>query len=178
MRPGVARHRSGQSLVETALILPLLLTVVFNAVNFGYFFFVALNLATAPRQGSEYSIQGGSSLLQGGLPSAAAVSSLVYENITGAIPATAGTPTRVCTLALGLTRDGIGTVNQVPNCALYGTGSSTFSTLTPDPEAPYLVLSRVDIQYTVTPLIQGSPFNLIVQGPLTFHRMVTMRAMP
>ena len=178
MRPGVVRHRSGQSLVETALILPLLLTVVFNAVNFGYFFFVALNLAAAPRQGSVYSIQGGSSILQGGLPSAAAVSSLVYENITGAIPATAGTPTRVCTLALGLNPTGIGTASQIPNCANYGGQTGTYSTLDPDPEAPYLVLNRVDIQYTVIPLIQGSTFNLIVPGSLTFHRMVTMRAMP
>ncbi len=32
---------SGQSIIETLLTLPFLLTVLLNAVNFGYFYFVA-----------------------------------------------------------------------------------------------------------------------------------------
>jgi Flp pilus assembly protein TadG len=39
----------GQSLVETALVLPLFLLITFNAVNFGYFFFVAVNGLGAAR---------------------------------------------------------------------------------------------------------------------------------
>ena len=35
-----AGGQSGQSLVETVLMLPLLLLLLLNAVNFGYFFFV------------------------------------------------------------------------------------------------------------------------------------------
>ena len=41
--------RSGEGLIETALIVPFLLTMILNAVNFGYFFLVALNLTAAPR---------------------------------------------------------------------------------------------------------------------------------
>jgi Flp pilus assembly protein TadG len=174
MGPGLVHDRNGQSLLEAALLLPLLLTILVNAVSLGYFFSVYLNLATAPRQGAEYSIQGTSSALQVAVPSAASISSLVYENIAGAIPAAANTPTRVCTVALGLSGSGS---NQVPNCETFGTGSATFPDLQPDPEAPYLLLNRVDIQYTVTPLFQGSIFN-IVPNSLTLHRSVVMRAMP
>ena len=48
----------GQSLIETALLLPILLLLAFNAINFGYFFFVAVNLAAAPRTGVQLSIIG------------------------------------------------------------------------------------------------------------------------
>jgi len=132
-----------------------------------------LNMTTAPRQGAEYSIQGTSTVLQAAVPSADSVSSLVHDNINNAVPAAANTPTRVCSLFLGLTGSGS---NQTPNCATYGTGSGTFSNLQADPEAPYLVLHRVDIQYTVAPLIQIPLFNVVPS--LTLHRMTTMRAMP
>lgn len=174
MRSGLLHEPSGQSLLETALFLPLLIIVVANAVSIGYFFSVYLNLATAPRQGVEYSIRGTSTTLQVAVPSADSISSLVYENIAGAIPSAATTPTRVCTLALGLTGSGS---TQMPNCATYGNGTATFSDLQPDPEAPYLVLHRVDIAYTVTPLIQGSVFN-VIPNSLTLHRSVVMRALP
>ncbi len=43
---GSAQRRSqGQSLVETVLLMPLLLLIILNVVNFGYFFVVAVNLA-------------------------------------------------------------------------------------------------------------------------------------
>jgi Flp pilus assembly protein TadG len=176
MRSNLLHDRSGQSLLETALLVPLMLTIIFNAVNIGYFFSVALNLATASRQGAEYSIQGPAGFQQSELPSASSVSSLVYDDITGAIPSTANTPTQVCSLSLGLNPTGIGTSNQIPNCVSYGSAGS-FSAPDPDPEAPYLVLNRVDIQYTVTPLIPGMVFNIVLPPSLTFHRTVEMRAM-
>src|SRR5580704_8085180 len=84
------RSSSGQSLIETALLLPMLLMLLFNAVNFGYFFLIALNMAAAPRSGVAYSIQGYSSPSSGFLPSAgpsttaATVSYLTYQDLTGA----------------------------------------------------------------------------------------------
>ena len=176
MRSNLLHNRSGQSLIETALLLPIMLTIVCNAVNIGYFFFVALNLATAPRQGVEYSIQGPASFQQAQLPGASSVSSLVYGDITGAIPSTANAPTQVCSLSLGLSLNGRGASNQVPNCASYGSAGS-FSGPDPDPEAPYLVLNQVEIQYTVTPLIPGTVFNVVLPPSLTFNRVVEMRAM-
>ncbi len=54
----IVRESAGQALIETALMLPLILLLVLNCVNFGYFFIVALNLTVAPRSGVEYSILG------------------------------------------------------------------------------------------------------------------------
>jgi Flp pilus assembly protein TadG len=166
----------GQSLIGAALMLPLLLSVLFNAVNAGYFFFVYLNLSTAPRQGAEYSIQGLSTYQQSALPGADSVQSLVQASIQGAIPSAANVPIRVCSLSLGLDPQSIGGGNQIPLCNSYGSGTANFSTVQADPEAPYLVLNRVDIQYTVTPLIQGAIFNLVFPSSLNFQRTVYMRA--
>ena len=111
---GLLRRREGQSLLEAAFLLPFLLTLTFNAINMGYFFWAYLNMATAPRQGVQYSIQGSSSFLQGELPSADVVKTLVYDDLTGAIPSSANTPQRVCTQANGIDPNGAGTSNQVP----------------------------------------------------------------
>jgi Flp pilus assembly protein TadG len=54
-RKRLARCTSGQALLETALVLPLLLALIFNVINFGYFFFVALNSPSAARAGMECS---------------------------------------------------------------------------------------------------------------------------
>lgn len=177
LKSALHRDREGQSLLETALLLPLLLTIVFNAVNLGYYFLVCLNMATAPRQGAEYSIQGPASQGQSLLPVATAVGGVVSSAFTGAIGSASvkNTSIRVCTAALGLIN--VGTSSQVPNCQVtYGTG--TFQALTAadaDPEAPYLVLNRIDIQFTVTPLIQGKAFNLALPSSLTFQRKIYMR---
>src|SRR6266568_4784616 len=52
------RNSRGQSLVETILMLPLLLLIVCNVVNLGYFFLVIVNLTGASRSSSLYSIEG------------------------------------------------------------------------------------------------------------------------
>src|SRR6202158_4737555 len=56
----LARNSSGQALIETVLVLPLLLTIVLNAVNFAYFFLMALNITSAARTSTIYSVMGGS----------------------------------------------------------------------------------------------------------------------
>src|SRR6266481_4932341 len=48
----------GQSLVETALMLPLLMLLVLNVVNLAYFFLVVVNLQGAARTSTLYSIEG------------------------------------------------------------------------------------------------------------------------
>jgi Flp pilus assembly protein TadG len=173
MRLRCVREDKGQSLIETALLLPLMLTLVFNAVNIGYFFYVALNLTTAPRQGAEYSIQGMSSAVEIELPGADPVHTLVNEGITGAISSAASTPMQVCSLSIGTAGSG---ASQTSMCNQYNGYPAT--TPDADPEAPALVLNRFDIQYTVAPLISGRAFNILLPPSLAFHRQVTMRAMP
>src|SRR5215831_7737360 len=87
------RNRStrGQSMIEALLIMPVLMVLVLNAINFGYFFLVALNLTEAPRAGAAYSILGFASNAAESLPSPgpptnnSSVSYLTYRDLTGAI---------------------------------------------------------------------------------------------
>jgi len=197
-RPPFTRCSSGQSMVETALILPLLLMVIFNAVNFGYFFLVALNLAAAPRSGALYSIQGFSSPGALGLPAASpasvrtTVSYLTYQDMTGALRSPSNATVQVCTKSLGVNNPL--TANQTAKCvtctnasACSGAGTGNPAPAA-DPEAPYFVLNRVDVTYTFTPLIPGTPFGLTLLpasicssggGTIscTFHRQISMRAL-
>src|SRR5947209_20391709 len=114
-----ARAQAGQSLLETVLIMPLMLLVVLNVINFGYFFVVALNLAAAPRSGVEYSILGfatpGSlTLPAAGPPSTTtAVSYLSQQDLTGAISAPTTASLQICSQVLGFNGSGS---SQKVNC--------------------------------------------------------------
>ena len=61
---------SGESLIEVAMALPLLLVLAFNALNFAYLFFFVVNIQGAARTGVEYSVQGLSALGQVNVPAA------------------------------------------------------------------------------------------------------------
>ena len=60
-RPGTSLRSDtrGQSLVELALILPLLFLLIVNVVNFGGVFFAWIAVADAARTGAQYWITGG-----------------------------------------------------------------------------------------------------------------------
>ena len=166
-------REGGQSLVETALVLPLFLLITFNAVNFGYFFFVAVNLASAPREGVTYSIQGFATPSQLNLPDPGpsatdtSVSWLTYQDMA-ALHLSVNAQVQVCTKKLGLSAPG------TANCTQYGGGS--FPAPAADPEPAAFVLHRVDVNYTVSPLIPGWMFGLVIPST-SFHRQVSMRAM-
>jgi hypothetical protein len=190
-------RESGQSLLETALLMPLVLLLVLNVINFGYFYVVALNLATSPRSGVLYSIMGFStpgslSLANAGPPSTTnTISHLSQQDLTGAINNASGAALQVCSLTLGLTSPG--TVNQKTKCVSCtgnSCGGAGAGSPAPDadPEAPNFILNRVDVTYTFSPLIPGTPFGLAllpmtacsVSGGnvvCTFHRQVSMRVM-
>jgi hypothetical protein len=177
--------------VETALFVPFPLTLVFNIVNFGYFFLVALNVASAPRSGVEYAAEGYLTTSGEDLPAAGpdstttTVSYLVYQDMTGAIysPST-NAAVQVCSEVLGVNHAGLST--QTAKCDTYGTYSSAPSPAS-DPESPSFVLQRVDVSYQFSPLIPGTPFGLALlpasvcsssggSVTCTFHRQVSMRA--
>lgn len=190
------RRSQGQSLVETVLLTPLLLLIVLNVVNFGYFFVVAVNLAAAPRAGVEYSILGFStpaslSLPQAGPPSTnTSISYLTQQDLTGAINAPTGASLQVCSSTLGLSGTGSSQTAQCVTCtgSTCGTAGGGSPAPSPDPEAPNYILNRVDVTYTFTPLIPGTPFGLALlpistcsssggNVTCTFHRQVSMRQM-
>ena len=186
----------GQSLVETVLLMPLMLLIVLNVINFGYFFVVAVNLAAAPRSGVEYSILGFStpgslSLPQAGPPTAnTSVSYLSQQDLTGAISAPTGASLQVCSSTLGLSGTGSSQTAQCVTCSGSSCSSAGAGSPAPaaDPEAPNFILNRVDVTYTFSPLIPGTPFGLALlpistctsssgNVTCTFHRQVSMREM-
>jgi Flp pilus assembly protein TadG len=168
------RREDGQSLLETAIAMPLLLGIAFNIINLGYLWFMVLTLAAAPRQGAQYSAQGGQSLTTSSAPSTTAVSNLVYDNMTNAVRGAtrANTSVRVCSAVVG--------VDPITNKALcdpiFGPDFA-FSAIDVDPEPPTFVLNRVDVGYTVTPLIPGSAFGVALPANLQFRRQVSMRSL-
>lgn len=189
-RPSISRCSSGQALLETALIVPTLLMLIFNAVNFGYFFLVALNLGAAPRTGALYSIAGSATPGTLALPSAGpsasptSVSYLTYQDL-GALSSSSNAPIQVCGETVGLTNQG--RANQLAQCSSFGNGFA-FPSPASDPESPLFVLQQVDVAYTFAPIIPGTPFGIALlpssactssRGTLscTIHRMVAMRAM-
>ena len=95
-----------------------------------------------------------------------------YENVTNAIKGatTSNVAVRGCKIAKGV--DGI---TGVTLCDQYGPAFS-FSALTADPEAPVYALNRVDVEYTVAPVIPGAAFSIVLPN-LQFHRQVSMRSL-
>ena len=182
------RSSRGQSLVETAIMLPLLLMLMFNAVNFGYFLLVAVNLTGSSRNSVEYAIMGASTPAHTQPPTAGpttggtgtlSVTYLAQQDLTGALVNPTGASVTVCTTSLG-------TTSGASNCCTYtGTGAcaNSGSDATTDPEATF-ILDEVDVAYTVNTLIPGRIFNIPLQatgmcrgGTCTFTRRVRMRAM-
>jgi Flp pilus assembly protein TadG len=169
---GRRRHEDGQSLLETAVAMPLLLGIAFNLINLGYLWFMVLTMAAAPRQGAQYATQGGQAITTTSVPSAAAVSTLVFDNMTNAVHGAtiSNTAVRVCM--------GVSPTTGAANCTSFGDTSIAFSAVAVDPEAPSFALNRVDVGYTVTPLIPGSAFNVVLPpSPLLFRRQVSMRSL-
>ena len=164
--------QDGQSLIETAIAMPLLLGLAFNIINWGYLWFMVLALSAAPRMGVQYATQGGAAGT-GTTPGTAAVRDLVWENLTNAVhgATTSNVAVQVCSSAKG-----VDSSTGLAQCDQFGP-AYTFPAPAADPEQPVYVLNRVDVEYTVTPIIPGAAFNVILPANLKFHRQVSMRSL-
>jgi len=195
LNPKHGRRSYGQALVETALMLPLLIILVLNVINFGYCFLVSLNLSSAPRSGVLYSIMGFSTPGTLNLPKAgppgtnSTVSYLTYQDITGALSNPGGTSSTTTQIQVCSTSIGVGSAGT-SSCVTCSGGScsagSSISAPGADPEPANFYLQRVDIQYQFKPLISGFPFGALLPSACTgssgnmtctFTRHVSMRAM-
>lgn len=166
---------SGQSLLEVALFLPLLLVLIGYAVDFGYFFMVAANLTSAARNATEYSVLGYQSAGQLTLPAAGptttatSVAASALGDLSSLLNSSTTTTVQVCSKSVGMN-------GNLPKCSSYGPTGTTYVPAT-DPEAPTFVLHRVDVTYTVQPPIPMSFFKVSLLPQMKFHRQVSMRAM-
>jgi len=169
-RRGIGQE--GQSLVETAIALPLLLGVAFNIINWGYLWFLVLALSAAPRMGVQYATQGGAAGVSVA-PGTSAVRDLVWENVTSAVKgsSTSSVAVQVCS-----STKGVNSTTGIALCDQFGP-AFTFPAPAADPEQPIYVLDRVDVEYTVTPIIPGAAFTVILPPNLKFHRQVSMRSL-
>lgn len=146
----------GQSLVETALMVPLLIMIVLNVVNLGYFFLLSVNLSGAARTSILYAIQGAATPSGSAQPSAggtsgtpatspASVAYLVFEDLYGSVWNPTGVTVQVCSGA-NVDSSGRGNNNNTAggarancvtctsaSCGAVGNGSPVPSV---DPEAP------------------------------------------
>ena len=137
----LARNSSGQALIETAIMLPLLLVIVLNAVNFAFFFLMALNITSSSRSSGIYSVMGGATPAAKALPlagpqtTASTVSYLAYQDLTGAVstPSTSNTGVNVCSSTVGISGSGSSTV---ATCTSNGAGGGFPTSAEADPEAP------------------------------------------
>jgi Flp pilus assembly protein TadG len=170
----VQTRDEGQSLLETAVAMPLLLSIAFNIINLSYCWFMVLSLSAAPRQAVQFSAQGGQALSTTSAPTAAMVSQVAYDNMTNAVhgATTANTSVRVCSTAVGVDPN-----THIANCTPISGPAFDFAPNTADPEAPVFVLNRVDVGYTVTPPIPGTIFNVVLPSTLNFQRHVSMRSL-
>ena len=171
------KQQSGQAMIETILVFTfILLPLLLNALNLGYFFIALINLQSATRTGAEYSIIGSASPTAAIIPPATSstvcanctVSHVVNVDLTAAPGGSTNTAVQVCSSSNGLNNPG--TATQSAKCTTAGTipGSYTFPAAEVEPETkggiPAFVLNRVDVAYKFTPLIPGAIFNAGLLG--------------
>lgn len=177
-RGSILRDTRGQSLVEIAVMMPIFALLLCYAVDFGYFFLAAANIASSARVATQYSILGYQGPAQSGLANAGPVSdstsvaALASDELASLVNSATKTTIGVCSKALGMST----TNTKLPKCSNYGVTGTTY-TPAADPEAPRFVLQRVDVTYTVQPPIPLSFFGTSWLPSMTFHREVSMRAM-
>jgi len=188
----LVRNSSGQALVETALVMPLLLIVVLNAINFAFFFLMALNITAASRTSGIYAIMGNATPAAKPLPAAdppttaSTVSYLAYQDLTGSVstPSTSNTGINVCSSTVGTSGTGSATVTTCTGTTGIGGGFPTSAEA--DPEAPSFLLARVDVAYQFTPPIPAGLFTIFLGlapncnatgTSCTFYRHIVMRQM-
>ena len=164
------RDRRGQALVEFLFILPLVLLLILNLVNFGGFFYAWITVANAARAGANYAIEGASSAAgPSGLstPTVAQITAVV-QNDTNSLPNSGSLSVVACQ-------------NKNGTSSVFGGTASCPSSTPPDtdPEGTAYTLVSVDVTYTYVPFIRGFTFpNLGVYltiPPTTIKQRAEMR---
>ncbi len=147
----------GQALVEFALVIPLVLLLAVNALNFGTFIYAWITVANAARDGAQFMIMSSASPNAPTPATLAQVTTLVTSDVTSLLNR-ASLVVAVCT-----------------NSSTAANGCTSLY----DPEAPSYTLATVDVTYTYNPLIPLFSFpRLGISATLpttTIHRKAVMR---
>jgi len=175
------RGSEGSSLIETAMVVPILVLMLCFAIDIGYFFIVAANLVSSSRNAVLYSGQGFVSPAQQQLPSAgtsgsladtAGVAGLAGGDMSGLANMATKTTVQVCSKNIGVTQTSNG---YITNCSTFPSNSLSF-TPDQDPESTNGMLTqRVDVVYTVSPPIPIDFFGFTMPAA-SIHWSAEMRA--
>lgn len=154
----------GQALVEYALVLPMLLLLIVNTVNFGGFFFGWIAMANAARAGADYAIMGGASVGSFQSATAAQVINLITQDVAS-LPNSSTLTVNICQNYDGIITALTGSCSAIPM----------------DPEPTSYTLVSVDTTYTYKPFIplfQFPSLNIYATiPPTTIHQRAVMRSM-
>jgi len=154
----------GQSLVEFALVLPLLFLLIINAVNFGGFIYAWITVANAARAGVQYYVLGQASATSPQMATASTLQALITQDISS-LPNSSSLVTSACQNNNGTVTAFIGTCPTVPA----------------DPEPTLYVSAAVDVTYTYQPFIPLFDFPTLgihaTLPPTTIHRQTVMRVL-
>ena len=134
---------SGQSLLEFAILLPLLFLLVVNVVNFGGLLYACITVSNAARSGAAYMTMGQASANAPELPAPATVQAIVNADLASLPYASSATVT-VCS-------------NNNGNVELPETCLSSHT----DPEPTTSVLGTVLVKYTYCPFIPAFDFTAL-----------------
>jgi hypothetical protein len=201
------RKRAGQALVEFALMLPLLLILIANIVNFGGLFYAFVAVGNASRSAGDYTIMGsiaysGTDLSGVSGPTLQAPSDLgsagaqLVGNMLGtdmlALPNRSSIKVRLCELNPSNAAITKATCNVCDNSAGTGimsctSGSGSF-TANPVPdtstgEGSSYTLTWVDVSYTYNPFIPlgfkfpGLGLGVTLPSNLVIHRQSIYRVL-
>jgi Flp pilus assembly protein TadG len=167
--PPVASNEGGQSLIEFALLLPILFVLIFNMVNFSGFLYSMVTVSNAARVGAQYASLGGAYATNPASPSLSDLTTMI-RNETLTLPNSSTTNPAFTA-----------TVNVNGTCYAYPQTSTSTSITCPtgvahDPESvagagSFYSLIAVDVTYTYTPFVSG----LSITPPTSIHIRQTMR---
>jgi Flp pilus assembly protein TadG len=175
------RGQRGQSVIEMALIVPLLMLLVFAAVDYGYYFIVAAGLTSSARNATEYAIQGFASPSSGyssatmpspppagSISTVGSVAALAVADLKSFPLSTTQTTVQVCSSTV--------TSKGTVACQTWGASSKSWTPHT-DPEPTKFQLYRVDILYHISPPLPITFLGHNLVPTYQFHRMAEMRGM-
>jgi Flp pilus assembly protein TadG len=147
----------GQAIIETAILIPLLLVLLLNAMNFSIFIYAWVTVNNAARVAAEYKVYNWVVLgANGGPPSYTNVQSVITNDVT-TLPGNASVSVQVCSK-----------VNGSASCS-----PSLSYTPQDDPEPNTYKAWSIDVSYSYTPVF--SELSLI--SSQTIHQQVVMRSM-
>ena len=196
--------RSGQALIEFALMLPLLLILIANVINFAGYLYASIEVANASRTAGDYTIMGsiaysgtdasgasGPTLhapSDGGTSGAQLVANLLGTDMLS-LTNRATINVRLCELPTTGVTTCTACVNSAGNGTMTCTGGSNGPfTTNPSPdtstgEGSNYTMTWVDVNYTYNPFIPlsfqfaGMGLRLTLPSTLVLHRQSVYRVL-